>query len=546
MDPYRFLGFAFASADLLVEVDPQSRITFAVGATQGLRTDNETQLVGKSWRELIAPNDHELVESLFASLREGRRGPITVELRPRADGERRFGQLSACRLHPQANYSCAVSLGAPSPLHVRTIVDEDGYQDRSGFESLAKTVLNAAAAIGQELDLALVEMPGLSSALEELGASRGSAVLRRFASALRAEAYGGASPTRLDDERFAVIRPKGGSPEQLQGRLNTALALNSDAEGLASNAHVLAIEPGAGSLDRSLRALRYAIESFATGGATGFVSASLNDAFNRSVQQTLAEAGEFGAAVRARRFNLVFQPVVSLKTGLAEHFETLVRFQEDTSPYKLIRMAEELDLILELDLAIAEQALDRLVADQRKSLSLAVNVSGRSIMDPWFISEVRRLGDSRGDAARRLIFEVTESVTMENLAVANRHIQELRSDGHLVCLDDFGAGASSYAYLQKLHVDVIKIDGRYVKELAEDGRDSTLVRHLVNLSRELGVTTIAEMISSQEVEDAARAAGVDFGQGYHYGQPTSEPSFTPKSRPLVTNARRKGVVETWG
>ena len=133
-----------------------------------------------------------------------------------------------------------------------------------------------------------------------------------------------------------------------------------------------------------------------------------------------------------------------------------------------------------------------------------------------------------GVAPQRLVVEVTESAAIDDLTVADRNIQHLRADGHLVCLDDFGAGASSYAYLQKLHVDVIKIDGRYVKELAEDGRDATLVRHLVNLCRELNVRTIAEMIGSEAAEAVARAAGVDCGQGFFYGQPTPEPTFAPR------------------
>jgi EAL domain-containing protein (putative c-di-GMP-specific phosphodiesterase class I) len=139
-----------------------------------------------------------------------------------------------------------------------------------------------------------------------------------------------------------------------------------------------------------------------------------------------------------------------------------------------------------------------------------------------------------------LIFEVTESVAIDNLTQADRHIQLLRGDGHTVCLDDFGAGASSYAYLQKLHVDVIKIDGRYVKELAEDGRDTALVRHLVNLCGELGVTTIAEMVATPAVEAAVRAAGVDFAQGFLYGQPLSEPRFEPAPR---LEAKRRGGGE---
>jgi EAL domain-containing protein (putative c-di-GMP-specific phosphodiesterase class I) len=301
------------------------------------------------------------------------------------------------------------------------------------------------------------------------------------------------------------------------------------------------VEPGPGAVDRSLRALRYAVENFAGKGVDGLAGNSLNEAFTRSVQQTLAEAGEFGAAVKARKFTLVFQPVVSLKTGRAEHFETLVRFQDDTSPYKLIRMAEELDLILELDLAIVEQTLQRLAAGA-KVLRLAVNISGRSIMDPWFIAEVRRLTKAHS-CAERLIFEVTESVAIDNLAQADRHIQLLRGDGHQVCLDDFGAGASSYAYLQKLHVDVVKIDGRYVKELAEEGRDTALVRHLVNLCGELGVTTIAEMVATPAVEAAVRKAGVDFAQGFLYGQPSSEPRFEAKP---ISSAKRRGAVEQWG
>jgi EAL domain-containing protein (putative c-di-GMP-specific phosphodiesterase class I) len=541
LDAYRILGFAFASADLLFELDPDGRVAFAVGATHALATSSETALVGRGWRELVAEPDHAMVEAMFAGLGEARFGPVTIQLARHAGQDPAFAALSICRLPPQKNISCAMALYAATPVSARAGVDADGYQDRAGFETLAKTMLSAASAVGQELDLALIELPGLSAALSILGPQKATALLQRFAGALRAEAYGGAPAARLGEERFAVIRPKGRPPERIEKRLNAAMSLSEAAE-LSATAQVFAVEPGPGALDRSLRALRYAIENFAGKGVGGLAGASLNEAFTRSVQQTLAQAGEFGAAVKARQFNLVFQPVVSLKTGRASHFETLVRFQDDTSPYKLIRMAEELDLILELDLAIVEQTLDRLKADASKALKLAVNVSGRSIMDPWFIAEVRRLAAAAG-CAERLIFEVTESVAIDNLTQADRHIQQLRGDGHLVCLDDFGAGASSYAYLQKLHVDVIKIDGRYVKELAEGGRDDALVRHLVNLCGELGVTTIAEMVVSPAVEAAARAAGVDFAQGFLYGQPSAEPRFEPK--PTI-NAKRKGVLEQWG
>lgn len=543
MNRYRYLGFAFASADLLFEVEPGSgSIAFAVGATGGLAAGSEGDLVGRSWRDLIAPSDQTMVECMFAGLEAGRCGPVPITLSPLVGSSKRFGSLSMCRLTPESNISCAANLNATHPVTEDVDLDADGYVDRVAFEQVAKTLVTAAATVGQELDVALIEIPGLADTLADAGPRKASAILQRFSGALRAEAYAGGPAARLADDRFAVVRPKGREPERIHHRLTSAMAAGGMAMDIAPK--ILPIEPGVGALDRSLRALRYAIDNFAAEGASSLTGASLNEAFNRSVQRTLAEAGEFGEAIKSRRFNLVFQPIVSLTTGELGHYETLVRFHEDTSPYKLIRMAEDLDLILELDLAIAEQALGRLKADKTQKLKLAVNVSGRSIMDPWFVSELRRLAEPVADAGKRLAVEITESVEIENLSIANRHIQQLRGDGHTVCLDDFGAGAASYAYLQKLHVDVIKIDGRYVKELTEENRDSALVRHLVGLCRELEVETIAEMITNEAVEKAARAAGVDYGQGYFYGEPVATTSYQPRPKPI--NGRRKGLLEQWG
>src|SRR5436190_3722137 len=452
LDRYRFLGFAFATADLLIEVEPAGLIVFAVGAAQGLSAKSAADLVGRDWRDLIAEQDHAMVDAMLAGLEAGRCGPITVALA--GGSEPRYVHLSACRLPPQTNISCAIALEAPTPIAARTRTDADGYQDQIGFEALAKTVLSAAAAVGQDLDVALIEMPGMAAALDTLGPTKAASLLQRFAGALRAEAFAGAPAGRLGPERFAVIRPRGETAERVRRRLGLALAGDPNARDLTPQPHLMAVEGGVGVLDRSLRALRYAVDSFASEGVSGLAGATLNEAFTRSVQRTLAEAGEFGAIIKARRFNLVFQPIVDLHTGRCRHFETLVRFEEDTSPYKLIRMAEELDLILELDIAIAEQALRIIQKCPRKDLKLAVNVSGRSIMDPWFIAEVRRLTANYGVAPQRLVVEVTESAAIDDLTVADRNIQHLRADGHLVCLDDFGAGASSYAYLQKLHVDV--------------------------------------------------------------------------------------------
>ncbi|HEX4095652.1 MAG TPA: EAL domain-containing protein, partial [Caulobacteraceae bacterium] len=136
-----------------------------------------------------------------------------------------------------------------------------------------------------------------------------------------------------------------------------------------------------------------------------------------------------------------------------------------------------------------------------------------------------------------------ESAAIDDLTVAQRHVRALQEMGFEICLDDFGAGAASFAYLRQLSVNVVKIDGSYVRELTSSGRDDAMIRHLVGLCRELGVATVAEMVETSAVETILRQAGVDYAQGWLYGQPASEPTAPAKT---ARNGRRMGAVEQWG
>ena len=166
------------------------------------------------------------------------------------------------------------------------------------------------------------------------------------------------------------------------------------------------------------------------------------------MRHTLKKASALGAVVTERRFKLVYQPVVTLASGALHHHEVLVRFGEEESPFPMIRMAEELDLIEELDFAVFERSTEEL--DSNNKLQLAVNISGRTITSPDFIKQVTTLAKAKRAWNGRLMFELTESAQIDDLALADRHIQMLREHGCLVCLDDFGAGAASLAYLQQL------------------------------------------------------------------------------------------------
>lgn len=535
----RLLGLAFANADMLLEIESGGVILLALGAAQATLGADEAALVGRSWRELVVEADRPMLDALFAGLEDGaRRPPLVVRI---AGQPGRAVAFTARRLPDNdGRISCAI-LAAPPPQAAGAT---DGMLGREGFEAMTRSLMDAAKVTGQPLELAMVEMAGLADARDALGPAAAAALERQVAGALRAESHQGSGAARLGDERFAILREQGENPATMIKRLTRLMAAGAGGQTLGVAAHAVPLESG--SPARLARALRYALDDFIAEGLKDAPPASLSQAMDRSVRRTLTRAGELGAAVSQRRFTLAYQPVVNIQTGLAHHHEALVRFEDGGSPFTMVRMAEEFDLIEELDQAVVEQVVRQLKGDRTGKLKLAANISGRSIGSEVFVAGMERLIKADARLKDRLIFEITESAAIDDLEVANRHIQSLRGLGCTVCLDDFGAGAASFAYLQRLSVDVVKIDGRYVRDLASDGRDGALVRHLVQLCKELKVKTVAEMVETPEIEDVARKAGVDFAQGWYYGRPADrpEPAINHEAAtPIV--ARRAGASKEW-
>jgi EAL domain-containing protein (putative c-di-GMP-specific phosphodiesterase class I) len=341
-----------------------------------------------------------------------------------------------------------------------------------------------------------------------------------LAGVLRAQAYRGEAPTAVGPDRYAMVRGREESTEVLAARIDRVLA-SSGVEGVTAETGAVPMT-GVERPRQVTQALRYALNLVLENGFSRALPGDFSEALDRALRATLSKAGQLGAAIRYKRFTLAFQPVVALRDGSLHHHEVLVRFGAEGSPFPTIRMAEELDLIESLDGAILEEALG--VLRREPALILAVNVSGRSVMSDAFTENVVRMMAENPAVRGRLMFELTESAAVEDLVVADRHIQAFRGAGCEVCLDDFGAGAASLAYLQQLTLDLLKIDGRYIRDLQHGGREATFVRHLVNMCAELNVRTLAEMVETPEAEDAVRRAGVDYAQGWLYGRAGEAPT----------------------
>src|SRR5690606_37979167 len=134
---------------------------------------------------------------------------------------------------------------------------------------------------------------------------------------------------------------------------------------------------------------------------------------------------------------------------------------------------------------------------QGQRYKVAVNLSGTSIASRPFVAALHRPLRSHPNAAESLIFEITESAKTRNLAAVNATIQSLRRAGHKVCLDDFGAGAAAFQYLRELEVDVVKIDGAYVRGALRTEKSMAFLRAMAGLCHDLGITTVAEMVEDR-------------------------------------------------
>jgi EAL domain-containing protein (putative c-di-GMP-specific phosphodiesterase class I) len=190
-----------------------------------------------------------------------------------------------------------------------------------------------------------------------------------------------------------------------------------------------------------------------------------------------------------------------------------------------------------------EKAVHTLRRPGNGLIRIAVNVSAASLTGDAYTAAVLRMTALTPDERRRLMIEVTETAAMSDLEAADRRLRALRQAGVRVCIDDFGAGSASFDYLRGLSVDMVKIDGGFVKDLGVNPRSRTLITHLVELCGSLKLKTVAEMIETEETADALRAIGVDYGQGWLFGKATPEPVV---AAPSSTPVRRVGEVQGWG
>ncbi|UEM20874.1 EAL domain-containing protein [Skermanella mucosa] len=548
----RFISFAFAAADLLIEVGPGGEIRFAIGAASTLTDRRDDELIGRDWLDLFDPADRKAVRGLAATLGpQGRSGPLEVRMAPAGLGigePARRASLSACRLAgPQEWLSCV--------LTALPAAGETGADPGAGLVGIEDFVEAASRAGGAGANMTLVEAPGLLG-LAQSDPAMCNTLVQRISTLLRNSAVDGNAAARLGEARFGVTH-RGGDSILRQGLADITEEGARNGIDLGLSAHDMALDSGGLGQDELLQAVRFAVNRFSTQGPAAALPGSMTQAFEQMVDTAIRRMNDFAEVIREEKFDLSFQPIVELATGALHHFEVLARFKDGSSPFEKVQFAEEIGVIEKFDFAVCTRSISAMRSRDRERgagpLRLAVNLSGQSLENAVFIRLLLALLDENRDLAGRLSLEITESARLRDLARADQVIQQVRRRGFAVYLDDFGAGAASFQYLQALAIDGVKIDGSYIRRIGGSRRDDTLLRGLARLCGDLEIRTVGEMVETAAQSDFLRGIGVTLGQGWLFGKATPVPVWTPVSTPKQLEpvapsrlrGRRQGAVESW-
>jgi diguanylate cyclase (GGDEF)-like protein len=234
------------------------------------------------------------------------------------------------------------------------------------------------------------------------------------------------------------------------------------------------------------------------------------------------------AALAEDRFALFAQPIQALCSDSVEpRFEFLLRMVAEDGellpPDKFLSAAERYQLLPAIDRWVVKNALATLAthrtALKARGMRFSINISGASIAADDFLEFMEKSIRESGVPPDALCFELTETSAIANLERANRLMQHLRALGCSFALDDFGTGLSSLVYLKSLPVSVLKIDGAFVRDSANNQRTESMVRAIAQMAHTMGMETVAEYVETDELRERMTALGVDFGQGFAIGRP---------------------------
>lgn len=232
-------------------------------------------------------------------------------------------------------------------------------------------------------------------------------------------------------------------------------------------------------------------------------------------------------ALDNQRMRLVLQPMIGAQSGKPELYECLLRMERAdgsiVSAGEFIPMAEQLGMSRLIDRRTLELAIGLL--KRFSGIKLSLNVSSLTCSDHEWLVALQRLTAGRKEMTNRLTIEITETAAIQDLDLSVNFVDTLKEMGCKVAIDDFGAGYTSFKNLKLLNVDMVKIDGAFVKNVADDTSDQIFIKTMIELAKTFKLETVAEWVGDERAVELLKAAGITYLQGFYYGLPIEVDEF---------------------
>lgn len=527
-------------SSVVFELDANGRLRFLSRSWERLSHYSIHESLGRFLFDFLAPADRAHYRSAIHSLAGGRkqlheqevrllnkRGDILwleitldLKLRPDMAIDAIFGHMTDITQR---------KLAMQQLEHLAIHDSLTGLYNRRYFEiSLERIVASSARASGPHA-LLYIDLDHFQMVNDAVGHREGDIVLKEISELLSSRTRDSDLLCRIGGDEFAMLLTHVDAEQAIKVSYNVIEMLNNYQYGANLRRASVGCSIGISLIDgREISAEEHLIQA----DKASFVAKTRGrnlvhvydplDKHREELRQSIDWAHRVRQAINEDRLELYIQPIREVVTGKINHFEALLRLHTQepigiVTPGFFIPAVEKAGQMHILDRWVIKRAIE-LLASHAWLNQLAVNLSGRAFADPDMPAFVEAQLHEQGISPARIIFEITETASVANINETQRMINQLRSLGCRFALDDFGTGFCSFHYLRHLPADYLKLDGSYIKNIADNELDLAMVRSMNEIAHILGKKTIAECVENAAILEHLTAIGVDYVQGHTIGR----------------------------